>query len=143
MNVHRIASLALSSCLVASVCLAGAGPALAARPPKTATLALTFTVTDGRCYPTETATWAGYQVNRIRFIGYVEGRSGSDYAWFDTKTYPKGETYTSGTMISTAFVAARPGEGWYGYAIFRSNGGSHLAEVYTPVIYAPADCLYP
>lgn len=140
MNRHLLASLALASCLVASV---AAGPVAAARPPKTASVDLAFTIADGHCYAVMTASWSGYQVNRIRFLGYLEGRSGNDAAWLDTKSYPQGESHSSGSMTSTSFLAARPGEGWYAYAILRSNGGARLAEVQSPVVHAPADCLYP
>jgi len=142
-DIRRIASLMLASTLSASLCVASAGPVVAARPGKSASLDAAFTVRDGRCYLTETATWTGYQVNHIRFLGYVEGHSGMDYGLFDTQGYPKGESHASGSMTSTAFAAARPGEGWYGYALFRSNGGARLAEVTTAIVYAPADCLYP
>jgi hypothetical protein len=140
---QRIAPLVLGTALVVSLSLVAAGPAAAAKPQRSATVTMSFTVVDGRCYPTETATWSGYQVNRVRFLGYREGRSGDDVAWLDTKSYPQGVSEPSGTMISVATIAARPGEGWYAYAIFRSNGGARLAEVQSPVVYAPADCLYP
>ena len=143
MDIRRLASLALASTLAVSLCVAGAGPTAAARPTRSASLEATFIVKDGRCYLTETASWTGYQVNRIRFLGYVEGHSGMDYGLFDTQGYPKGESHASGSMTSTAFAAARPGEGWYGYALLRTNGGGRLAEVWSPVVYAPAECLYP
>jgi hypothetical protein len=140
MNRRVMTSLVLAF-LLASISLAA--PASAARPPKTAAVDLAFTMTDGHCYAVMTASWSGYQVNRVRFLGYLEGRSGDDATWLDTKSYPKGESHSTGSFTSTSFLAARPGEGWYAYAIIRSSGGARLAEVSSPVVYAPAECLYP
>jgi hypothetical protein len=142
-DTRRIARLAIVAGLIASLSLAGAGPVAGAKPAKTATVSMSFTVTDGRCHPTETATWSGYQVNHVRFLGYLEGRSGNDATWLDTKSFPQGVSETSGTMTSTSWMVARPGEGWYAYALFRSNGGARLAEAWSPVVHAPAECLYP
>jgi hypothetical protein len=141
MPSHRLTALALSACLATTVI--SAGPAAAARSSKTASVDLAYTITDGRCYPTMTATWSGYQVNRVRFIGYREGHSGDDAAWLDTKSYPGSRSQSSGSMTSTVTIAAPAGEGWYAYAILRSNGGARLAEVWSTVVYAPAECLYP
>lgn len=144
MNTHRIAALGLAACLLTSLSLAGAVPATAAvKAARSASVTMTFTIVDGHCYPTETATWSGYQVNHIRFLGYLEGNSGNDATWLDTGTYPHGQSASSGSMTSLSWMTARPGEGWYAYALFRSNGGARLAEAWSPVVHAPADCLYP
>jgi hypothetical protein len=111
---------------------------------KVATASVGFTIGgDGRCYAVSTATWSGYQVNRVRHIFYREGHSGEDDAWFSTTVLPNGTSKNSGTMTSTAGVAVAPGEGWYVHDLFRSNGGAILAEATSTIQYAPADCPAP
>jgi len=132
-------SVALGCVLV----LAWAGVASAAST-KVATASVSFTVGgDGRCYAVSTATWTGYQVNRVRHIFYREGHTDQDYAWFSTTVLPNGTSKNSGTMTSVASVGAAAGEGWYVRDLFRSNGGAILAEATSTVQYAPADCPAP
>lgn len=142
MNHRRIIIIAVAGAIL-MITLATGAQAGAARPARQASLTTGFTRVGDRCYPELVATWSGYQVNHIRFVGYREGRSGNDADWLDTRTFPKSASSASGSFTSTVTVAARPGEGWYGYAIFRSTGGARLAEAWSSVVYAPADCLYP
>lgn len=119
-----------------------AGPANGAAA-KSASVTTTFTVGgDGLCYAVSTASWSGYQVNRVRHIfKFADDPQG--YATFTTTAFAKG-SQNSGTMVSTSNRPVRgPGEGWFVHAIFRSNGGNHLAEADSLVAYAPAECPVP
>ena len=110
---------------------------------KAATATTTFTRGDGGlCYAVSTASWTGYQVNRVRHIfKFADDPEG--YATFTTTAFDKG-SQASGTQVSVSNRPVRlPGEGWFVHAIFRSNGGAHLAEAVSPVAYAPADCPIP
>jgi hypothetical protein len=87
---RRVAWGGAVACLLmlSSAGIAGAASA------KFATATTTFTVgTDGRCSAVSTATWSGYQVNRVRHIFYRAGHVDQDYAWFST---------TAGDWVSTA-----------------------------------------
>ena len=136
-------SIRCAMALAALLALASTGTAGAA-PTKSATARTSFTVgSDGRCYAVSTATWSGYQVNRVRHIFYLEGHSGEDAAWLSTTVLPNGVSKNSGSMTSVSGVAAAPGEGWYVHDLFRSNGGAILAEATSAVAHAPADCPLP
>lgn len=138
---HRTHGSLAIACVLALVLSGTAGAA----STKLATASVSFTAgVDGRCYAVSTATWSGYQVNRVRHIFYREGHFGEDDAWFNTTGLPNGISKNSGTMTSPpAGVAAAPGEGWYVRDLFRSNGGAILAEATSAVQYAPADCPLP
>lgn len=128
------------ACLLALACAAVAGAA----STKVATASTSFALgADGRCYAVSTATWSGYQVNRVRHIFYREGHSDQDYAWLSTTVMANGTSKSSGTMTSISGVAAVPGEGWYTHDLFRSNGGAILVEATSAVQYAPANCPVP
>ena len=141
MSVGRVVAWAVAvACLLvlSSVGIAGAVSA------KVATATTTFSVgADGRCYAVSSATWSGYQVNRVRHIFYRTGHVDQDYAWFSTTVLPNGTSKSSGSMTSTSGIGAAPGEGWYTHDLFRSNGGAILAEATSAVAYAPLDCPIP
>jgi hypothetical protein len=137
---RRIASGGMLACLLASSL---AGNAIAAST-KWATATTTFVVgADGRCYALSTASWSGYQVNRVRHVFYRAGHVDQDYAWFSTTVLPNGTSKNSGSMTSVSGIAAVPGEGWYTHSLFRSNGGAILVEGTSAVAYAPPDCPAP
>lgn len=143
MNRHLARAAALAVGIALAGVVAGPQPAAAGKAPSQATVTLVFVRTDGWCAPVITASWSGYRVNHVRFLAYLEGRSGDDVAWLDTKGFPHSESATSGSFTSAPPLVARPDEGWYAYALFRSNGGARLAEAWSPVVHAPADCRVP
>jgi hypothetical protein len=110
---------------------------------RSATVRVAFQQDPGPCRPTATVSWSGYQVHHVRVIYYREGHSGDDAAWFNTPQFADDRARSSGTLTSVANVAAPPGSGWWVYAILRSVGGARLAEVASPVTYAPASCPAP
>ena len=120
--------------------LLGAATALGGST-KSASVAIGYTVgTDGNCYVTDTASWTGYQVNRVRHVFYRRTASGSVWESFTTTGYPKGESHASGSFTSQSTVPVYAGESWYVHAIFRSNGGAHLAEADSPDLVLPSTC---
>jgi len=113
----------------------------AAGPTKSASVAIDYTAgADGNCYVTDTASWTGYRVNRVRHIFYRRTASGSVWDSFTTTGYPQGESHTSGSFASQSTVPAYAGETWYVHAIFRSNGGAHLTEADSPDLLLPNTC---
>jgi hypothetical protein len=141
--LHGIGRL-LAVMAVLLVVTSQAVSASAAAPRKSATVTLDFVRSaDLHCYAHVTATWSGYQVNRIRPIYYIEGRP--DAVFFNTIALPGNTTQNSGSLESTAatWIPAGPSEAWYVEVLFRSNGGARLADVWSPVVHAPADCTYP
>ncbi len=108
---------------------------------KSASVAISYVVgSDGNCYPVSTASWTGYQVNRVRHIFYRRTAVGDVWESFTTTVYPRGESHSSGTMTSTSPAPFYGGETWYVHALFRSNGGAILAEASSPDLIAPASC---
>ena len=108
---------------------------------KSASVAIGYTVgTDGNCYVTDTASWTGYQVNRVRHVFNRRTASGSVWESFTTTGYPQGESHPSGSFPSQSTVPGYAGETWFVHAIFRSNGGAHLAEADSLDLVLPASC---
>ena len=108
---------------------------------KSASVTVGSTVgTDGNCYVTDTASWTGYQVNRVRHVFYRRTPLGSVWDSFTTTGYPQGESHTSGSFASQSTVPGYAGETWYVHAIFRSNGGAHLVEVDSPDLVLASTC---
>ena len=108
---------------------------------KSASVAIGYTVgTDGNCYVTDTASWSGYQVNRVRHVFNRRTASGSVWESFTTTGYPQGESHASGSFTSQSTVPAYAGETWYVHAIFRSNGGAHFVEADSPDVVLPGAC---
>ena len=95
---------------------------------------------DANCHVTDTASWSGYQVNRVRHIFNRRTVSGTVWESFTTTGYPQGETHASGSFTSQSTVPAYAGETWYVHAIFRSNGGGHLVEADSSDLVIPAPC---
>jgi hypothetical protein len=128
----------LISCSVVVLILAAAS---LAGSTKSASVTIGSTVgPDGNCYVTDTATWTGYQVNRVRHVFYRRTGSGDLWESFTTTGYPQGVSYASGSFASQSTVPAYAGETWYVHAIFRSNGGAHLAEADSPNLVVPTSC---
>jgi hypothetical protein len=126
--------------LAATLALPLAPPSLGGAT-KSASVAIGLAVgADGNCYPVSTATWQGYQVNRVRHIFYLRTAAGDVWQSFTTTGYPQGESHTSGTMTSTSPVPFYRGETWYVHALFRSNGGAILAEASSPDLVVLDSC---
>ena len=137
--IERLARTLLVACVIVVM---ATGPAQAAAS-KSAEVRLGFLQLEGRCQPTVTVTWSGYRVHHVRVIYYLEGHSGEDAAWFNTPQFPDDRARSSGSLTSVTNVTAPAGSGWWAYAILRSVGGARLAEVFSPVAYAPGDCPVP
>ena len=126
--------------LAAAIALPFAPPSFGGAT-KSASVAIDFVVgADGNCFPVSTATWQGYQVNRVRHIFSLRRAVGDAWQSFTTTSYPQGESHSSGMMTSTSPVPFYAGETWYVHALFRSNGGAVLAEASSPDLVVPASC---
>jgi hypothetical protein len=134
-----LARIVLLACLVTIVAISPAE----AGESRSAAVRLSFLQATDRCQPTATVTWTGYRVHHVRVIYYREGHSGDEAAWFNTPQFADDRARSSGTLTSVADVAAPPGSGWWVHAILRSVGGARLAEVSSPVAYAPNSCPFP
>ena len=133
--MRRLIVIGSSAFVLALAATALAGSA------KSASVAIGYTVgTDGNCYVTDTASWTGYQVNRVRHVFYRRTASGSVWESFTTTGYPQGESHASGSFTSQSTVPGYAGETWYVHAIFRSNGGAHLVEADSPDLVLPSTC---
>lgn len=142
MNASVRALLTRTLLLVVLASSLVAGP-VGAGSSKSADVRLDFLQTTDGCQPSATVTWSGYRVHHVRVIYYLEGHGGEDAAWLNTPQFPDDRARSSGSLTSLAGVAAAPGSGWWAYAILRSVGGARLAEVASPVAYAPDDCPAP
>ena len=134
--------LSLAVALAAVLAMSVTTPMAATRERSaTVTIAL-VTGADGACYLSQTASWEGYRVNRVRHIWYEVGQSGPyDYFGFTTSSYPNGESHSSGSFTS-GYVYQRvyADERYYAHALFRSNGGAILAEAVSAPLTVSGTC---
>lgn len=137
--MHR--SLLVS--LVVISMLVPVSPAAGAQS-KSASVSIGYEVINGSCFLSQTATWSGYRVNRVRHIWYLSGKSGPyDYYAFSTSSYPAGESHPSGSfswVLGIPDLAVYGGESYYARALFRSNGGAILADASSGDFIIPSEC---